>query len=609
MKARLILIPMLLLGSACSGEATGGDPAREPPQEATAHEPSTEAPSDQTATNDDVAPGDDGVIHTAVASPLGSSRFPDGSRRVWVHEMIQRPWYQYPGKPYGSEYPLVLQPSLTAGRRPSDNAQRYVDSGLTGVQLLLFDGSTDVSLQVETRLERLDDSGVELAPCLYPRADDGEALKVLKTYVSVAASHPSAARITVGNKKKWVVFVYGTRYPSPSVFANLRKTAEAAGIPVFWVGDVVSSIAYNHGTFNPSRVEPFADASVADFLPSFDASWTFDPGVDQAWTPLVDALTANRRLFAGGMMPGYNRESNATGGYVDALATRRYRRQWANAISSNIGWNNVVSWNDFAERHQIAPTSSFSWTLADVTAFMSAKFRGVAAPARFRNSQLYVTTPERINIGQAARSVEALVLNGGSSTVSVTMDLRDEDGVQWGHAVASVPAGLSGAATVEFSPESFPKGRFVRARATTKRADGTTIQTVLSAPILVYGVDEQASGFEFSRTKYRSVAARLALPGKVSLKFSGHPVRDGRATVTVEPPSGTTVRFADVLQNNFLVETQFGSAEKPIKVPLTKGTKTMSESPVDTPTIGFYMTRVIDESERVGYSDPVYVGR
>lgn len=587
----------IVVAAACSDRSlerletdAGGDQQR----------PST---GDTPVTIDPAATGDAGTAEEG----LGPSTFPGGSRRTWVHEMVQMPPVELPDRPYGADYPLSMR-AYSAPPRPEENAQRYLDSGINGVQLLFFDSDVDVQSRALRRFALFDNTDVAFAPCIYPQGGIERAVEILRDYVTAAEGHPSAARLAVEGELRWVVFVYGTRYKlAPSSVAELRSAARAAGLPIYLVGDVVSSISYNRGSFDSNRVESFAKASIAAYLPQLDASWTFDSGVDMAWAPLVSAVRANGKLFAGGMMPEYNRESITTGGYVDAEGTARYRRQWNDAIASDLGWNTVVSWNDFSEHHEIEPTTAWSWTRADITAFYSAKFRGAPPPAYLAQPQLYVTTPERINLGGAARTVEALVLNGGKNTVRLTLELRDGADTPIERATsADVGPGIAGAVVLPFARTKFPASRFVRAVATTTEQDGAIVQSVKSAPIVVYGTDEQATGFAFTRTKYRSVAARLVLPGSVAIALSGSPT-NGKATAMVTPPAGVSVRFTDVLQNGFQVASPFTPPRTAVPIPLKNGTKIMDQTIVDTPASGFYVGRVIDERERIGYSDPVYV--
>ncbi len=210
-----------------------------------------------------------------------------------------------------------------------------------------------------------------------------------------------------------------------------------------------------------------------------------------------------------------------------------------------------------------------------------------------------------IALGKAPRA-EGLILNSSSSTMTVKIQLVDGNGNAYSDVLsATAPPSSTGAVTIpdNLTVNSFPARRFLRAKATMYDSAGKVVQRVTSAPILVYASNEVPE--LLGRTLYYSIPAAKALPGTVQLTLSGSPVSSsGGAKATVTPPEGTAVRFTEVLQNTRQVKNMFNQAPFTTPIPLTNG----GAQAISTSPSGFYMARVIDEQERVGYSNPIYVG-
>ena len=431
----------------------------------------------------------------------------------------------------------------------------------------------------------------QVAPCLGVGGDSAVAVRLVREYAAAAAGHPSAAR--VGGKL--VVFVYGSLDMSPAGWGQVRSQLAAAGVGVFFVADLGADAA----------ARPYSQraAPIQARFPFFDASYTFD------WTPpamfadLLGFLTANNRQYAGGMMPGYDRETCDDCPYYDGQATKIYRQQWQQNLSSGAHWQTISTFNDMVERTEIEATSSWNTTRSDITAFYSAKFRGIAFPKP--SAQLYVTTPQDIRLGGAAQA-EGLILNGSTAPVTVTTQLIDTHNQPVGAAVSTVVA--PGAAADASTPAaqtvtSMPAGHFLRARATSYDAAGHQLQTVTSAPILIYNPTDAPT--PQLRRLYYSIPAYAALPGTVSLTITGNPTT-GRATATVTAPAGTAVRFNELLQNTRQAQNGFAANSLSTTIPMTAKTIIGSQKVSAAPN-GFYLGRIIDEQEHVGYTNPTYI--
>ncbi|MDR3707750.1 MAG: hypothetical protein P4L33_05595 [Capsulimonadaceae bacterium] len=568
--------------------------------------------------------------------------FPDHSRQVWVHSMNCFPTYNEINPRgtsyiYGDNYPLLLRRSLKAPIRPADTAQRFLECGITGVQVVFYNGN-DYSGGMRDRMSAYDSFGLKFAPCLELDAGNpADGARVISDFIEAGKDHRSAAKM----QEEPLAFVYSGRSLHMGAWRTLRETLTSKGQNVFLCGDIASEIDYYGNklimTIPPPRSAPEdTGRTIADYLSApnqvFDSYWDF--GFNHAALyDLIDAMNGNGgkswppRLFAGGSMPGYNREHSnqpgISGGYLDCVCTAAYRDSWNKVLAAQLQWNNVVTWNDEGEKTEIWPSSEWNWTRADITAFYSAQLRRVPYPDRLKTPQLYVTTPQRINGGCAPTSntqpgaapktwiAEAMALNSSfKSAAKVTIQVIDASGRSWGKPVSAIVAPQkTGAATIELNVPPCVNGKnWIRVKATL--ICGIVRQDVVSAPILIYDKEEQTDDIRAARIHYYSIPARMALHGQVGLILKGSPLASG-ATATVVPPQGTRVRFAEVLQNTYQVENFYDSEERTTEIPRhpTPGNVIYEDNQhgVNTPASGFYVGRVIDEDEHVGYSDPVYV--
>lgn len=510
------------------------------------------------------------------------------TRRVWVHYMIQLPDFNV-DPPYGAVYPLELRPSPTAPSRGSDSIQRMQNAGINGMQVLL-NGYEDATSQIRQYLGNAERyPGFVVAPCIAPDTED-QAVNLVKTYASIAAQYTSAAQ----EDGKLVVFTYGARYgKSPDFWRNVRNRLKRNGIATFFVNDIGANLSVKTG---------LQTELVTPYFPIFDASYTFESTLPEFWNDVISLFNRYNQAYAGGIMPGYNRET-PNGGYTDAQGTWRYRDQWQMGLKAGLRWQTINTWNDTVEHTEIRPNSDWNWTRADITAFYSAKLRGT--PYRFSAPQLYITTAQMIHLGEAPQA-EGMVLNPSSSPITVKIQLIDKNQASYSQIFSAVvEPNSAGAVTIpsQFTVSSFPAGRFLRARATMYNAAGKMMQEVTSAPILIYNPTEipDLQG----RTMYYSIPAAKALPGSVRLSLNG-PISP-RTTATVNPPAGTSVRFAEVLQNTRQVKNMYAQAPFTTSIPLVNGRRIVGSQEISTNASGFYVARVIDQQERVGYSDPIYI--
>ncbi len=329
---------------------------------------------------------------------------------MWAHVIPQGlSNYSLLDEPYGELYPLdLVNGDESTKPRPTAGVPRAQQAGLTGVEILQYEanqGSDFVSDWMDqadpTWRDADPNNNFSVAPCLGIDASEDDAVRLVTQYAAAAAGHPSAAKVA----GKLLIYVYGSQEMSPAGWSRVRARLASANIASYFVADLGADAA--------ARPYSRRAGPITARFPSFDASYTFDWTPPSLFNDLLGFLDSNNRQYAGGMMPGYDRETCDTCAYYDSQGTKSYRQQWEQNLASGARWQTISTFNDMVERTEIEATSSWSTTRADITAFYAAKFRRVRYPQP--DPQLYITTPEYIRLGQAPQA-EGLVLNGGTST-------------------------------------------------------------------------------------------------------------------------------------------------------------------------------------------------
>ena len=503
---------------------------------------------------------------------------------VWVHSMVCFPLdLKWLPSGYGENAPLEqargLEQRTGAGWAATD-IQDAKAAGIDGFSVDVFDGDDRNYLEQADKV-----GGFLIAPCLdlstTPDAQkEAVALRVIEQNCKIAPGHPSAAR--VGDA--YVIFLYGTGMLSPEAWGRVRTQAARDGFHTFIVAAVEAG-------GDLSVESKFPKTVMASYLPTFEAAYSFG-STGPWWNEATALVKESGKVWAGGMMPGYDRET-PNGGFADARATAAYREEWHRHLTSKPAWACVSTWNDLAENTELLPNSDWNVTRAELTRWFSAKFKGQSVG--WNQPHLYITTP-KIIYRNKPYPAEGLALNPLTRSVRVTTELFDGAGRMVGKSrTAIVPPGQDGAATATIQLAGFPAGRFLRARATL-RDDGKVLASVLSAPMLVLDETSQP-GY---RLTYYSIPAHKALPGAVRLPVHAAP---GRQTfqARVVPPVGVRPRFAEVLHNGALAHNFFDQPKIAALPCRDANGQTVGLTPW-----GFTVGRIIDSRFRVGYSDPFY---
>ncbi len=512
---------------------------------------------------------------------------------VWVHNIpvftldLRSPLR----KTYGAHYPLAL-----TARPPADRGDEVIrEAQAQGIDGFAVDTFTGLS-QIRPFFAAADRNHFLVAPCfdlagLAGQDKEAKLRLAVEAYCREAGAHPSCAR----QNGAFVVFMYGNANLPLDAWTDIRATLKSEGLAVFWVGDISVSFDWVRPGVPPDQ-ENIRRQTLA-YFPTYDMGYSFGAIPDQYWDTIRRVFAEGHKPFAGGMWPGYYR--GVVGGKVihpfgsDALGTALYRGYWRRQILAGLPWTEVATWNDYTEHTDLSADTSLSVTRGEVTAWYAAQFKGQPPP--FRDARLYVTTPQALSLGQPGVA-EALVLNPTDRPVHVTLRLFDGAGTPYGAPVSGVAAPHAAVAvSVPLRLAGVPAGHFLRAQA---RMGGVGAVTP-SAPVLVY--DTAPPPGNRVPLLYYSVPARHALPGKVALAVSG-----GLATVTAPP--GAAPRLVDLLHDQNLVKT-VGTVRVGVPVTLDEdaGLKTTDDNYADAGDHGLYVARVIDDQDRVGFSDPVYV--
>lgn len=69
------------------------------------------------------------------------------------------------------------------------------------------------------------------------------------------------------------------------------------------------------------------------------------------------------------------------GGFQEAAGSLTFRTQWENAIRGSADWVQLITWNDYSESTEIAPSTGIGYAFYDLTAYYTAWFKTGVRPA------------------------------------------------------------------------------------------------------------------------------------------------------------------------------------------------------------------------------------
>jgi len=541
----------------------------------------------------------------AARTVLNNQSMPD--KRIWLftepHGMP--PWNQ--ATPYGSLYMLDLQENENNPARFSMGT-RLLESGITGYIIGTSPGESFNGWKADMMSDfNRNFPAIKMTICV-SAGNLNDIVTSVKSYLDVAKNYSNAPMID----GKYVIFTYAPQGTSLSVWKSVRSQLSSAGYNTFFFQDV--NINWNNGIPNKS--------AITSWFQAFDGSyvWT-DTNYRNTdnwnnWNWFISLMNSNgNRATLGGMFPAYSRES-PNGGYLEDSqggykGTYHLREMLQAHLDSHLQWWHISTANDCSEESQLLPSSWWSFSRSDITRLYAYKLGSI--PSKPTNSaNLYAVSPQHIHLGEALYA-ESLIVNWDIQTVNSKLELYDGDyNLVTSSEMKPVLAESTGAAVfTNFHVDNLPAKRFFRLKALLFDGNGIEIKSVWGAPICVYETNQSKA---LRNSNYYVIPANKALPGIIFVSINGNPSL-GNATLTVTPPVGTDVRFAEAFQNTKLVyngtKSQFiQKLSNPYLVSLPTTNYTTAGGEIVNPeTTGFYIARIIDTQERVGYSDPIYMSK
>ncbi|WP_124035174.1 hypothetical protein [Kocuria tytonicola] len=512
-------------------------------------------------------------------------------REVWAHAVPQGlPLADGDDVAYGSERPLSFAPRDTPyDTLVADQVDQARAAGLTGMQILLLEGVNsggdfvgDWMTAADRTWEGPQPRGFSVAPCLLvssPRS----ARELVEQYAEAAARHPSAAR----SGSALVVWIYNARSLTPEQWDSVRTGLREGGTEVFLVAELTTQASQHGDRLDTSVVDPYARC--------FDAVWLFEDKETQVLEDFT-AWAADKGVpFAGGSLPGYDRETSH-GGYVDARGTELWRAHLEKQLAANPTWLTAVTWNDAVEHTSVQPTSDWGTTRADLLAHYSAVFRGVGQADG--DSRAYVTTPQYLVAGQELLA-EGLAINHGSTPVTVHLRVTSAGGRVLAEST-SRPAG-PGSVTTAAVEEALPLKGGDHAFAVVELLDesGRHLSSTRSAPVVVLDAGDPAVPTP-DRRRYYSVSSHGAadFAALAELQHGGGPNPSGTRV-----KSKDSVRCLELLHNTWPAGLALDAAEVAYTNPPAK---IVGDQQVTTVRSGFTVARLVTHEGKIAYSPPVH---
>lgn len=104
-----------------------------------------------------------------------------------------------------------------------------------------------------------------------------------------------------------------------------------------------------------------------------------------------------------------------SGVYEESENTTNLRNTWEIAIRSQADWVQLVTWNDYAEGTQFAPSAKHGWSYLDITAYYTQWFKTGAAPTIVRDTVYLTHRTQPVNAKQTFPQTKLMKLRGGSA--------------------------------------------------------------------------------------------------------------------------------------------------------------------------------------------------
>ncbi len=250
------------------------------------------------------------------------------------------------------------------------------------------------------------------------KAQPGKVLSAVRAL----AAHPAAYRLADG---RLVLAPYNAQNQSVAWWSSLLASLRAEGInvafyPVFqgWQRYAATFAPISHG------MSDWGDRS---------------PGVNRGTVNNPALARSYGMQWMSTVAPQDTRAKDLI--YWEARNSENYRVMWETAITGGADAVQIVTWNDYSEATEIAPSSGTQWSFYDLTAYYVAWFKSGVRPAVTQDALVYFhrkhastaapaadkqTRPySRFNSSDAAADdIEVLVYATAPATVQISIGPR-----------------------------------------------------------------------------------------------------------------------------------------------------------------------------------------
>jgi hypothetical protein len=457
------------------------------------------------------------------------------------------------------------------------------------------------SLQAADQVE-----GFYVIPCLNNGLQDAETphgptginRQAAIDWVKFAKGHRSALRVN----DKLVIHAYNWGGTSgKAVRAFREKIKEATGEEVFLIIDVNG--LWLNGVESTHDMSLYPEDAMRDLLSAIDMAYLFWG----RWTPIVDKLVKQCEdegvYFGGQHFPGYWRTVNEIWCPHNHTGTHRYCLDYS--MKHGVPMLNLTTWNDYAEHTHVQPSANWGDTRASIVKFYS----DLLKKKPMEESRFFVTSPSEARLG-IPFTVEALSLQPGLEPCHVLVRLIDRSGSELARWEGATSSGQEAVALAEFTLDSYPEGRWLRAQVEFKPAAGEAVQ-LISAPINIWpDVDRGVIDRESFSLSDRSTAAGYDL----SLSYFEDEPGQGRIGVNVSQKGWNFSPWAEVhlLYGGMVLKRILRNEPTEMPWPLKDkllsfygGSKTTHPR---TLRGGFVTPRLITMDGTIVYGDPLWFG-
>jgi len=127
--------------------------------------------------------------------------------------------------------------------------------------------------------------------------------------------------------------------------------------------------------------------SYRDLLYGSSVWGTRDPETDRTWRADVDSARSFNLPWGMAVVPQYFRPKSFV--YEEAGNSGNFRAMWKTAIEADAAWVQVLTWNDYSEHTEVAPSTQTQWSFYDLTAYYVQWFKTGVEPQIKRDVLYY----------------------------------------------------------------------------------------------------------------------------------------------------------------------------------------------------------------------------